>query len=85
LAILDVTIGKAQSWDFLIISDDELINKPARYSIEKFEELLFKFVIKTDQSFQIVESEELRELIELLRPGTKTLSSDTIKRRVMDA
>lgn len=65
---------------------DLMIERPQqKYSVELFEELLVKFIVKTDQPFQLIESADFQALLHLLRPSISIFSRKTLKTRIMDA
>ena len=54
------------------------------FSKALFEERLVKWIVKDDQSFQVVENESFKDMMSLVRPGLSIPSRNTVKRRVMD-
>jgi len=62
--------------------DDMITNQPS-FSIEVFEEFLVDWIVLNDQPFTEVESESFRKLLKLLKPNLKTVSADTIRRRIL--
>ncbi len=49
-----------------------------------FEDKLVKWIVKDDQSFKVVENEHFKDMMSQVKPGLKIISSDTLKRRVME-
>ena len=55
------------------------------FSQESFESAFVSLIVREDESFQLVDKEPFRSLIQLLRPSTKVPSSYTLKRRIMSS
>ncbi len=54
------------------------------YTIEDLEDVLVKWVVKQDQSFADIESKEFKGILNMIKPGIKLPSADTLKRRIME-
>ena len=62
---------------------DGLVQRRTQYSPELFRALLIKFIVRTNQSFVVVETPELVELLTLLRPDVHVPSADTVRRAII--
>ena len=49
-----------------------------------FEDRLVKWIVKDDQSFQVVENEHFMYMMSLVKPALCIPSRFTVKRRIMD-
>ena len=58
--------------------------KQKEYTNENLEDALVKWVVKDDQSFVVIESEEFKDLLQLIKPGIRLPSSETLKRRIIN-
>jgi acyl-ACP thioesterase len=54
------------------------------FSKALFEERLVKWIVKDDQSFQVVENESFKDMMSLVRPGLGIPSRYTVKRKILD-
>jgi hypothetical protein len=54
------------------------------FNNELFEDRLINWIVKDDQSFQVVENESFKEMMSLVKPGLNIPSRNTVKRRVME-